>query len=141
MNPSAVEVPWRSTRLRGPALAALVGLGGLALLRLRDPHSAGSYGVCPSLALTGLPCPGCGGLRAVNDLTHGDVASAVSSNLVAVVLVVLVAAGWARWAVRRWRGRTAPVAPTGPAVTYGVLAAVLLFGVVRNLPFGAALAP
>ena len=31
-----------------------------------------SWGLCPSAAL-GFSCPGCGGLRAVNDLTHGDV--------------------------------------------------------------------
>ena len=42
----------------------------------------------PILAITGRPCPGCGGLRAVNDLTNGDVAGALSSNLMAVALVV-----------------------------------------------------
>ena len=47
--------------------------GAAVLLHLRDPHEQGSYGFCPFLALTGHPCPGLRGLRAVNDLTHGDV--------------------------------------------------------------------
>ena len=74
----------RAQRLCSPALT----FGGLALattaLRLRDPHTSGSWGFCPSKLLLGIDCPGCGGLRAVNDLTHLDVASAASSNLLLV---------------------------------------------------------
>ena len=35
-------------------------------------------------AAVGIWCPACGGLRAVNDLTNGDVLGAASSNLVFV---------------------------------------------------------
>ena len=66
----------------------LLTIGGLAAatvaLHFRDPHSQYSWGMCPSAAL-GLSCPGCGGLRAVNDLTNGDLAGAASSNLLLVV--------------------------------------------------------
>ncbi len=72
-------VPSRWDRVRAP----LVTIGGLGLatlaLHLRDPHVGGSWGICPSAAM-GFWCPGCGGLRAVNDLTHGEVASAASSR-------------------------------------------------------------
>ena len=68
-------------RMRGPLVTAGV-VGGLTLaLHFRDPHAAGSWGFCPWLRADRLYCPGCGGLRAVNDLTNGDVLGAASSNL------------------------------------------------------------
>ena len=88
----------RWERVRSPALT----IGGLAAatvaLHVRDPHTRYSWGMCPSAAL-GLSCPGCGGLRAVNDLTHGDLAAAASSNLLLVgrdpVAVVVLGLWWA----------------------------------------------
>ena len=66
--------PTRSERMLGPVLT----IGGLTAatvaLHLRDPHVSHSWGVCPLYALTGIYCPGCGGLRGVNDLTDGHLA-------------------------------------------------------------------
>ena len=112
------------------------------LLHVRDPHSSGSWGLCPWLLLTGTYCPGCGGLRAVNDLTRGDLSSAASSNLLLVASLPLLAGWWARSVLVRWRGPVRPVdgrlAVTG-CVLLGVLA--LAFAVLRNIPAGAWLAP
>ena len=140
----APSPPTRRERLRAPGLV----VGGLALatlaLRLRDPHVAGSWGLCPSAAL-GFWCPGCGGLRAVNDLTHGDVAAAASSNLLLVVLAPVVVVLLGLWALSRWRGR--PVARlrgrAAPVVLVAALAAVAAFTLLRNLPLplGSWLAP
>jgi hypothetical protein len=118
--------------------------GGLALaLHLRDPHSSGSWGLCPWLALTGHYCPGCGVLRAVNDLTNGDLAAAASSNLVFVLVLPLVVLGWARWTARAWSGAEKPRASRQRAGVWIALATVvtLVFGVARNLPSGSWLAP
>ena len=35
----------------------------------------------------GIYCPGCGGLRAVNDLTNGDVGAALSSNILVTLMI------------------------------------------------------
>jgi len=126
-----------------PPLAAAGAIGGVALaLHLRDPHVQGSWGFCPFRALTGLDCPGCGGLRAVNDLGNLDVVSAASSNLLFVVAVPLLVALWIAWASRAWRdgGPTGP--PTRHRMLLGQVAVVLLvvFTVARNLPFGGWLA-
>src|SRR4051794_6338351 len=95
----------RRRRMRAPVLV----IGGLAVatlaLRLRDPHEHGAWGFCPSAAM-GIYCPGCGGLRAVNDLTHGDVYAAASSNLALVVLLPFAVIGLVVWAWGRWTGRT-----------------------------------
>src|SRR6478752_6602065 len=102
-EPLAVR-PSRSERMREPVLA----LGGLAAatlaLHVRDPHVAHSWGVCPLYALTGVYCPGCGGLRGVNDLTDGHVGAAASSNLLLVLLAPVAIVLLGRWAYASWRG-------------------------------------
>lgn len=125
-------------------LVLLAG-GVLALsvaLHLRDPHESGSWGFCPWLLLTGTHCPGCGGLRAVNNLTHGDLAAAVSSNALFVGCAPLAVGLWVRSLRQRWRGVRQPWPPGAVTVVTAVsVAVIVVFWVVRNLPFAAWLAP
>ena len=53
---------------------------GLAFVGTHDPHEPGTYPPCPTRALLGLLCPGCGTLRATHALLHGDLAGAWSAN-------------------------------------------------------------
>ena len=126
----------RSARLRGPVVLGVATLAATAVVALRDPHVAGSYGVCPLYALTGLWCPGCGGLRATNDLAHGDLAGAWSMNPLWVLAVPVVVGVWLAWIVRAARRQPSPSAPTW--VPWAFLAVVVAFTVLRNIP---ALAP
>jgi hypothetical protein len=131
---------WR--RVQAPVLVAFGLLAASVALHVRDPHRSGSWGFCPWLALTGTYCPGCGGLRAVNDLTHGDVVAAASSNLLLVGSIPVLALWWTRRTVDGWRGVRRHVDERRALlVTYGVLGAALLFWVVRNLPFAGWLTP
>ena len=131
-----------AARLAAPALVATGSLAAVAVVHLRDPHESGSYGFCPWLLLTGTYCPGCGGLRAVNDLTRGDVAAAASSNLLFVGSLPLLALWWARRTADAWRGvRRVADEHAALRVTVVVLAATVVFWVVRNLPFAGWLAP
>jgi len=134
--------PSRTRRLSGPLLLAGGVLAASVLLHLRDPHRSGSWGYCPWLMLTGTYCPGCGGLRAVNDLTHADLAAAASSNLLLVAALPALAAWWLRTLADRWRGVGRHV-PAGRQlrVAGGVLALAVVFAVARNTPAGAWLAP
>jgi hypothetical protein len=94
------------------------------------------------LFLTGTYCPGCGGLRAVNDLTHGDVAAAASSNLLFVASLPVLALVWGRTTLDRWRGRVRVVAPqVHVRLTVAVLVLAGAFAVLRNTGAGAWLAP
>ena len=114
----------------------------MVAVAVRDPHETGSWGLCPVLALTGLQCPGCGGLRALNDLAHLRVADALSSNAVSVLAMVVAALAWAVWLRARVRGL-----PSGlerwvtPATASFLLGAMLVFSVARNTAWGSALAP
>ena len=106
----------------------------------RTGRAAG--GSAPGSPLTGTYCPGCGGLRAVNDLTHGDVVAAASSNLLLVGSLPVLALWWTRRTVDGWRGVRRHVDERRALlVTYGVIGAALLFWVVRNLPFAGWLTP
>lgn len=124
-----------------PALVA----GGLGLatlaLHLRDPHSDGSWGLCPTAAL-GFSCPGCGGLRAVNDLSNLRIVDAASSNLVFVLSLPLIAYAFARWSHGRWTGRGWRASDR--SLMYGGIAlglAVVVFTILRNTSTGSWLAP
>ena len=132
--------PWR--RVRPSLVLAGVVVALSVALHLRDPHESGSWGFCPWLVLTGTHCPGCGGLRAVNDLTRGELRAAASSNLLFVSAIPLVTWMWVRSVSQRWRGVREPLPPGAVGVAVAVIVVlVVVFWVVRNLPSGAWLAP
>jgi hypothetical protein len=141
MTAAAPPAKDRVTLLRDPLVLGGAGLASLAVLHVRDPHDSGSYGFCPFLLLTGHPCPGCGGLRAMNNLTNGDLLGAASSNLMAVVLLGLLVGAWVVWIVRRWRRQDVPLPGMTATSVIVVALAFAVFGIVRNTPWGAWLAP
>ncbi|WP_234346680.1 DUF2752 domain-containing protein [Cellulomonas timonensis] len=125
----------RLERMLAPGAVALAIAVGTACVALVDPHTPGQYGVCPLLALTGLYCAGCGGLRATHDLATGDLAGAWAMNPLWVLAVPLVAVLWGRWALRRWRGTPRPVSARSqlwPAWLF--LVVVLGYSALRNVP-------
>lgn len=126
----------RGRRMLAPLATLAATIAGLAYLAAVDPNQPGHYPLCPTQALFGVDCPGCGVMRGTHDLITGDVRGALDHNILLVVLVPIAAVLWVRWALRAWRGRTA-------AVSYGQfrrrnqllvvsLVLVLAFGVVRN---------
>jgi hypothetical protein len=135
---TAPEAASVRSRLSGPLLTAGVVAAATVALRFRDPHDSGSWGYCPWKLLTGLDCPGCGSLRAVNDLTHGDVAAAASSNLLFVVAVPIAVVLWLLWVRRSWSG-TAPrrlTKRTTNVLWTASLVVAVAFTVLRNTPWG-----
>jgi hypothetical protein len=105
-----------------------------------DPNVPGHYPACPLLTYTGVYCPGCGGLRCAHALAHGRLGTALGDNALAVAGFAVLAVVWTAWFVASVRGRT--FAPTlTRAHRWAFWTLLIGFGVVRNLPFGAALAP
>ncbi|MEW2177943.1 DUF2752 domain-containing protein [Streptomyces sp. NPDC005406] len=141
--PVRAPAPVPASRLRRVAKPAgvLAGvLAAFAYVGTVDPNETGHYPVCPLLRLTGIYCPGCGGLRSAHAVAHGDIAAALGSNAVAVVGYAVFAVLWVLWMVRAAAGRPLRIEPK--AVHWWAIGSVLLiFSVVRNLPFGSALAP
>ncbi|XEC32617.1 DUF2752 domain-containing protein [Streptomyces fradiae] len=127
-------------RLLAP-LGALAGVAAaFAYVGSVDPNEPGHYPVCPLLRFAGLYCPGCGGLRSAHAFIHGDLGTALGANALAVVGYGIFAVVMVLWLVRAVRGLPMRLA-ISPAWWWGIGAVLTLFTVVRNLPFGAALAP
>ncbi len=129
--------PSRWRRVRAPLGVGLLGIAATAYVGLVDPNAPGHYPLCPTKYLTGLDCPGCGGLRAVHSLAHGDLGGALDHNAFAVlVLLPLAVLLWGRWLVRSWRGDPPPT--TKPwwesrAALWTFLVVMAAFTVVRNV--------
>ncbi len=141
---ATVALPAPPTRrrrdvLREPLLGAAATAAATVIVALRDPHIPGSYGYCPLYALTGLYCPACGALRATHDLAHLDLAGAWAANPLWVLVAPVVVVGWVVLVVRRWRG--APTRELPVWTGWAALGVVAAFGVLRNLPAFAWLAP
>lgn len=99
-----------------PALACAAPFAAGALL---SPHAVESGPIlCPFRALTGLPCPLCGSVRAFTLLMHGD-GGWLQQN---AVVVALVACAGLWFALRAAGVRM----PRGPSSARLQLAAVLL---------------
>jgi hypothetical protein len=134
-------VPARGFGGRMRALSAPLAVAGGAgvccvAVLLGDPTTPGGpLPVCPTKALFGIDCPGCGGMRMVYSLLHGDIRAALHYN--ALSLVVLLLLGWSAvaWTVGRLRGR-----PVGTWLRWRWTPIVFVIAfagwfVVRNLPF------
>jgi hypothetical protein len=122
-----------SPRLWWAVAGAAAGAGGLAWLATHDPNTPGHYPACFLLSTTGYYCPACGGTRATYDLLHGDVAGAFARHPVVPVLYVALGLVVVYYVLRRRFERLpALVVPTWVWPVAG--AAVLVFGVLRNLP-------
>jgi hypothetical protein len=133
-------LPATSARLVGPVGAAAAGLAAFVFVGVVDPNKPGRYPTCPFLAVTGHWCPGCGTLRAMHALARGDLATAAGMNGLAVLSLPLLGFLWWRWTARAWSGAERP-RPVAAGWIWALLLVIVVFGVVRNLPFGAALAP
>lgn len=87
---------------------------------------------------TGLDCPFCGGSRMIGALLHGDVLAALDFNAFALVVLAPIALLLLVGSARQELGRAARAWPRGAlgwSLGGGVTAAVIAWGVLRNLPF------
>ncbi|MET9760256.1 DUF2752 domain-containing protein [Streptomyces sp. NPDC006372] len=127
-------------RLAVPAGVLAAVAAAFAYVGAVDPNEPGHYPVCPLLRYTGLYCPGCGGLRSAHAFVHGNFPAAFQDNALAVLGYLAFAVLWTVWVVHAVRGRPLRIDP-GPVPMWGLGVLLLLFTVVRNLPFGGWLHP
>jgi hypothetical protein len=113
----------------------------VALVAMVDPNEPGHYPTCPFLLATGLYCPGCGSLRMIHALAHGHVGEAFGRNPLAFLLIPVVGGLWVRWVGRTARGEPMSSALLGPRAVWAFGALLIVYWIVRNLPFGQVLAP
>ena len=116
------------------AAVGLVVAGAVVVLFVFDPATRSVYPSCPFRALTGLHCPGCGTLRAIHQLMHGDLSAALALNPLMVLCLPPLAYAAATSAVRWTTGRNVPrmFVPAFWIWTLGVV--VILYWILRNVP-------
>lgn len=132
-------------RLQRYPLLVPVGLAAAAIASITyvghvDPNQPGHYPLCPLYALTGLYCPGCGGLRMVHALANGNLGEAIHRNVLLVALTPLAAYLYARWTLYR-AGKLPRLKHPHPKVLWAFVAVAAVFTVLRNLPMFHFLAP
>ena len=111
----------------------LLGIGAIAVLALLcffDPSTSAIFPPCPTNALTSLYCPGCGTLRAMHALLHGDVKEALSQNILAVIFIPILPAIY-----------FFPKYFKKPIVPAAILAIFILYAILRNTETFSFLAP
>ena len=128
-NRPATSALWNFFVLTG--LFALVVAA--VVLYIFDPETAGFFPVCAFHQLTGLQCPGCGSLRALHQLAHGNIAAAWRFN--PLLLAIMPLAGWLalRELVRVAFGWRWPGIITRPIVGWSLVVVTVAFGIARNL--------
>ena len=109
---------------------------GAIVYFLFNPIRYSFFPECPFYALTGFYCPGCGSQRAFHALLHGRLLQAAGYNLLTmsalpfIIYSAVVLLG-NTFFKKRWKQNLF----YKPWFAKFVLIAVLLFGLLRNLPF------
>jgi len=117
------------------AIAATGVVAGCIVLFFWNPDETGFFPPCVFHQWTGLHCPGCGTLRGLHRLFHGDVIGALRHNLLMVVLIPFVAYAVLADPVRHLAGRQSSAAVLRPIWIWLLFASIVLFAVVRNIPY------
>ena len=124
------------------APAVLAGCG-LALVYAVDPRTPGNYPPCLFLFVTGCYCPGCGTLRALHSLLHGDLSGALGYNALTIALLPFLGAAYCHGLAHAVGRRPIPALRVSHHAAWATLAVVLAFWAMRNVPVSplSALAP
>lgn len=140
--PTAVAGPERGPaaggavpRLAGPAMAAVAAALAAAFIWWADPTTPGGLiPECPTKFFLHIDCPGCGSCRMLYALLHGNIRAALHYNAVGLAGVAILGYGYARWTWGRWRNAAVVPWHARRYAPHVVLAVVLAWLVVRNIP-------
>ena len=116
-------------------LTALLSLG--LVFFFFDPVRHSFYPTCVLHKLTGLNCPGCGGLRAMHHLAHGNIVTAFHCHPLFVTLLPLLLLLGIRWLIHGRSAFDRRSVLFRPAMLWALLTVTLLFTILRNLPWPA----
>ena len=116
--------------------AVIAGIAGIILLlavyAVFDPSETAFFPKCPFFWLTGLKCPGCGSQRAMHQLLTLHIGEAFRYNafmVIAIPLILFLLV--AELFMDRWP-RLSRLG-SSPVLSWSILAAVLLWWLLRNL--------
>src|SRR5580698_11496053 len=124
------QVNVRSGLRRHRLLAAMLAtVAGMILLEIFDPATSGIFPPCPVHYLTGWYCPGCGSLRAIHQLLHGNLRAAWALNPLTVVLLPFLTYGLASFALFKLREQELPQPYLRASWIRALCVVIILFGI------------
>lgn len=128
----------KHTRARWFAAVQLAMIpAALWVVALNNPETSSMSPPCLFFKTTGFHCPGCGSTRATHQLLNGRLQRAFRYNplamLIGLPLVVYYLASLVKQTVT---GRPLAFVLRWPPLIWFVAILLVVFGVVRNLPFG-----
>ncbi len=120
-------------------LAAAAVAGGVVILASVPPTNDTFYPRCQLHSLTGLHCPGCGTTRAAHALLNGHILQALAYNALAFLVVPVLGVSLLQSLLTWWTHtpgkRTKPTSRTTIRGMQVLLVLMLVYGVLRNLPW------
>lgn len=123
-------------RLGAPLVVAASAACVCTAVWLGDPTTPGGpLPLCPTKALLGIDCPGCGSMRMLYSLMHGNLLAAARFNALAVVALVLLVWAYGGWTYGRVTGRQIRSWQHGRWSAALALVLTIAWFVVRNVPF------
>jgi hypothetical protein len=117
-------------------LVARVIAAGMVVIALHmfDPATSRLFPPCPFRLLTGWYCPGCGSLRALHQLLHGNVRVAFGLNPFAVMSLPFLAYTALSQSLFFLCGHRLPAVVLPGAAIRMLAVAIVGFGILRNIP-------
>ena len=116
--------------------AAVIGCGFLILLFFRDPRVEGNFPTCPWLWCTGTFCPGCGTMRAIHQVLHLDIISAINYNALTVLLLpTLMLTLLSKMRLMKNTPLGFDFSKASSRVIYTLAIIVSTFWILRNIPY------
>ncbi len=117
--------------LIGLVLMTVIAAG---VLFAYDPSESGIFSPCPFHKITGLYCPGCGSLRALHRLFHGDVSEAFALNPLMILVLPFVVYGLAANSLKCFFNKKIPTLFLKSYWIWTLFAVIILYGIARNIP-------
>ncbi|OBK43867.1 DUF2752 domain-containing protein [Mycobacterium kubicae] len=118
-----------------PLLVAAASTLMCAAIWVGDPTTPnGPLPTCPTKALLGIDCPGCGSLRMLYSLLHGNVLAAARFNALGLAALALLIWAYLAWTYGRLVGRRIRSWQHNRWAAAVTLSLVAVWFVVRNIP-------
>lgn len=124
----------RKRKLKAAAFLFAVAAYSLALIII-NPKDFPVQIPCLFYEVTGLYCPGCGGNRGAFLILHGDILTGLKNNLLLLIFIPGFVLASLNEFLLIVTGKQFRYPEFKSKVLYGLVVAVLLYWILRNLPF------
>ncbi len=126
--------------LRGKSVLKIIGvalllISGLVVVYFLKPGQSFIYPPCPVYFLTGLYCPGCGTLRGIHALLHGQFLHALDLNPLMVISIPFLGYAIISQALFYIRGKGLPQVIKHPIWIWAIFVLIIVYTILRNIPF------